>query len=261
MGSPKPPSPQRQCRSTMRGQRCPNMAQPGGKLCAEHAAARRSDDPAKLARSTANLELGRGKARDASRGRFRADPDDIARRIADIEEQVPVRDDAGNVPRGLRRLPKMAGRVEAELDWLAAKPALTARDERRRELLERRLDAYLERLGMSARAVLDYEPVRRRQELVAHRAVPSRDPDRARKVVGILMGSGVFGRAAMEFARERDPAGAGRDALFDDSEFEPLIDEPAETVEPPAEHIPEAAAPPAAALRAVFEPPAPEEEQ
>jgi hypothetical protein len=121
---------------------------------------------------------------------------------------VPIRDEQGAVPAAMRRLTKTAGKIDAELDWIAAKANLTQRDERRRELLERRLDGYLDRLGLSAKALMDYEPQRlKREAMASHRAAPSRDDVHSKKVFAILMASGAIGPVAAAMAQEHTAEG------------------------------------------------------
>ncbi len=161
-------------------------------------------------------------------------------RTAELEAQVPVRDERGQVPPALRRIAHEAAKAEAELGWLASKPTLTQRDDRRRELQERRLDGYFDRLGMSVKSMLDYEPLRvQRQFAAQHTARPSRDPDHLRRTFGIVMAAGGLGPVAQEFARERDPE--GELALFTDAERAEMAGPEAAPEEEPAAHVPEVA--------------------
>jgi hypothetical protein len=183
------------------------------KHCEQHAQKFHSPDPAARARQMENLSKARGNRFTVPR--FEADAQAVADRAAELEAQTLVRDATGNVPPAFQRIALMQSRAEVELDHLAAKAVLTVRDERRRELLERRVDGYLDRLGMSASAVLAYEPTRLKRaaaSAMAHR--PRQDPEHVKRVLGLLMTSGAFGHTARNYAESTNADGDPELLLF-----------------------------------------------
>jgi hypothetical protein len=180
-----------------------------------------SKDPILRARQQANLKYGAGVPSGPHlKKTFAIEPTALAEKIEDIKPQVLIRDDDGEVPANLRRKVVRAAKYELELEWLEKKPSLTARDDRRREWLENKLEKVLDDLGMNSKSRLEYQPYAEAQERAKRvRSMPSRDPVQVKQRIGVLMRSGAFNQQMMELAASLDPHGTGRDVLLNPEEL------------------------------------------